>query len=151
MIAMKDKSGMQRIFAVSAYTGALEGDFTGRRRVFISPGDVSDRVIRADVALVGILESLRSMRAICESVASGASTGGLAERNRELDSLKENISRLSKSVAGTEFLMLSRPGGELDELGKIDESIDKISKFRESLPESDDEKLAGWMDSVLGR
>jgi hypothetical protein len=148
---MKDKNGMQRIFAVSAYTGAREGDFTGRRRVFISPGDVSSRVIQTDAALIGILESLRSMRSICESVASGASPGERAERNREMDSLKENISRLSKSVAGTEFLMLPRPGSELDELSKIDESIDKISKFRESLPESDDEKLAGWMDSVLGR
>jgi flagellin-like hook-associated protein FlgL len=146
------ENGMRKLFAVSAYTRALGGDFTGKRRVSASAVDVSNRVIQVDAALRGILASLRSMKAVCEALYRGdASPGERAERGRELDSLKGNISRLSKQIAGTEFLMTGTNEADSEnELRSIDESIEKISKFYEPDTAPDDKKLADWMKDLFG-
>jgi hypothetical protein len=152
VIMKRTTAGMQKLFAVSTYTRALEGDFTGKKRVSASMRDVSNHVIQVDAALRGILASLRDMRAICViSANSDASPEEMAERSRELDSLRENITRLSGQVAGTEFSMsLASAGDSGDELRRIDESIDKISKICEPRGVPDDAKLSEWMRSVLG-
>ena len=144
----------QRLFAVSSYARAKDGDFTGARRVSTSALDVSNRVIQVDAALRGILASLRAMREICAAcLADDAAPEEMAERNRELDALKENISRLSESVAGTEFTMFHARGGDGSELQGLDEAINrmsgKISQLEEEPGESEEERISAWMRELL--
>ena len=149
---MKSIDGMQRLFAVSAYTRAREGDFTSKRRVATSPGEVSSRVIQADAALRGILSSLRAMREICAERASRDMTGEeMAARNGELETHKENISRLSEAIAGVEFLSFARSGADAEtELRDIDDAIGRVSRYCESEPESGERRLSDWMRDLLG-
>ncbi|MDR3279797.1 MAG: hypothetical protein LBT23_04725 [Synergistaceae bacterium] len=150
---MKNSRGASdKLFAVSAYSRAAGGDFTGRARVSVSRGDVMTNALASDAALKGILASLRRMREICLRFANaGARDEERKSAQDELDILKENISRLSEFAEGTKFLVMSGAGGKLGELEKIDESIDRVSLMCETPPEPDnDEKIAGWMKSVLG-
>ena len=140
------------MFAVSAYTRAREGDFTGRRRVATSPGEVSSRVIQADAALRGILSSLRAMREICaEHVSRDIAGEKIATMNEELETHKENISRLSEAIAGVEFLSFARSGADAEtELRGIDDAIGRVSRYCESDPESGECRLSDWMRDLLG-
>ena len=152
---MRRTGNAQRLFAVSSYARAKDGNFTGTRRISTSTRDVSSRVIQADAALRGILESLRAMRAICVACLDGDATAEeLAERNAELDALKEDISRLSASVAGTEFKMFSVRGDAGSELRNIDEAINemsgKISELEDISGESEEERVSAWMRELLG-
>ena len=148
--------GAQRLFAVTSYAKAKEGDFTGTRRVSASPLEVSNRVIQADAALCGILASLRSMREICAACLEGdAAPEELAARNAELDALKDNISRLTASIEGTEFgFILSEGGNAGSDLRKIDEAIDKMSgkipELRETPDSSEEERVTAWMRELFG-
>ena len=68
---MRRMDGTQRLFAVSSYARAKDGNFTGTRRISTSVLDVSNRVIQADAALRGILASLMAMREICAACLEG--------------------------------------------------------------------------------
>ena len=148
----------QRLFAVSSYKRAKDGNFTGARRISSSLLDVSNRVIQADAALRGILASLRAMREICASSLNGDATAEeLAARNGKLDVLKGDISRLSESVAGTEFRMFQTSGGDAGELRRIDEAIDNINKMsgkihelREVSDVSGEDCVLAWMRELFG-
>ena len=153
---MGRKGNAQRLFAVSSYARAKDGNFTGARRVSAVAADVSNRVIQVDAALRGILASLRAMREICASCLEGGSTDSeLAERDRELTALKENISRLSASIAGAEFKMfhVSDDTAKSD-LQNIDEAINKmsgkISQLEETSGESEEEQLSAWIRELFG-
>ena len=148
----------QRMFAVSSYKRTKEGDFTGARRISSSLLDVSNRAVQVDAALCGILTSLRAMREICAACLEGDATAEeLAARSAELDVLKENISRLSASVTGTEFKMFRTGGESVGELRRIDEAIDninrvsgKISELRKRSNVSVEERASTWMRELFG-
>jgi hypothetical protein len=143
---------LDKLFAVSVYSRAKEGDFTARTRVREALRNAGSSALKADAALRGILASLRAMREICQSCADCTQEAELVSRQEELETLKEEISRLSKSAAGGEFLALPPAGGEIGSgLRSIDDSIDTVSRIYESLPDSEnDEKLSEWMESILG-
>ena len=153
---MRQIDNVQRLFAVSSYARAKEGDFTGRRRTSTSTIKVASSVIQVDAVLRGILASLRAMREICAScLESDISDEDLALRNAELDDLKENISRLSAQIAGTEFKMFSIHGSAGgNDLQSIDEAITemsgKISEFEETSSESGEERASAWMRELFG-
>ena len=153
---MRRIGGAQRLFAVYSYARAKNGDFTGVRRVSNSTLDVSNRVMQVDSALRGILASLRTMREICAACLEGDATADeFAARNAELDALKDNISRLSASVACTEFKMFSMTEGDVgSELRKIDEVINKMSGKISQLPEvsveSEEDSVSAWMRELFG-
>jgi hypothetical protein len=145
------RGNMDKIFAVSAYSRALGGDFTGRPRLSVSVRDVNSHLLQVDAALRGMLSSLHVMRDICVSCFSGQlSETELDARNSELAALKEDIARLSKSIAGMEFLMFSAPDGRVADISSIDNSINKVSGLCETIPDAEnDEKLAAWMMQLL--
>ena len=153
---MRQMGGVQRLFAVSSYARAKDGDFTGARRVSTSTLGVSNCVIQVDAALRGILASLRAMREICVTCLEGdATVEELAARNAELDALKDNISRLSAQIAGTEFKMFSANGDDTEsDLRSIDEAINamsgKISQLQETSDESEEERVSAWMRELFG-
>jgi flagellin-like hook-associated protein FlgL len=143
---------MKRLYILSAYRRAADCDYTSLRKVAHSKGEVLGTVIQADAALRGILAALRAMKAVCVSCAD-RHTGPekRAEYQAELEALKKEISRLSQTVNGMEFLSLdaSRVAGP-DSLRTLDASIRQVSEFRESLISSEEEeKLSSWMDSLL--
>jgi hypothetical protein len=129
---MKDTPGMNRLFAMNAY-------------------GVQSRLIKADASLRSILKSLNSMREICEKCAkTDVSLSLRASCQAELKVLKEDISRLSRAMTGSEFLALDIRGGTDDDLAAIDEAINKLSGFAEDPLENDcGEKLADWMNDLL--
>jgi hypothetical protein len=149
---MKDASGTERLYILSAYKRAANGDFTSLRKVTSSRAEVMSAVLQKDAALRGILGSLRAMRAIC---AAGADEKmGIEERagrQAELEALKNEISRLSQTVSGAEFLSLdASQATDPDCLRTLDESIRHVSELRESLAASEEEKkLSSWMDALL--
>ena len=153
---MRKMNGAQRLFAVSSYARAKDGNFTGTPRISTSAIDVSNRVIQVDAALRGILASLRAMREICVTCLEGdATVEELAARNAELDALKDNISRLSAQIAGTEFKMFSANGDDTEsDLRSIDEAINamsgKISQLQETSGESEEERISAWMRELFG-
>jgi hypothetical protein len=109
-------------------------------------------VLASDAVLKGILASLRRMREICARFTNEDADAGLTKSaQEELDILKKDISRLSNLIVGVEFLVISDPDEKLGGLENIDESIEKISRMRETLQEpGNDEKLTCWMKSALG-
>ena len=153
---MKQMDGAQRLFAVSSYARAKDGNFTGAPRISASTLEVSNRVMQVDAALRGILSSLSAMRSICAACLDNEMTPEeLAARNAELDALKENISRLSVSVAGTEFKMFNASEGDPgSELRSIDEAISKMSGKISELPDtsdkSEEEHVSEWMRELFG-
>ena len=153
---MRRIGNVQRLFAVSSYARAKDGNFTGGRRTVTSNADVMNRVIQVDAALRGILVSLRAMREICAScLADDITAGELASRNAELDELKDNISRLSAHIAGTEFKMYSIDGSAGgNDLRSIDEAITemsgKISELQDVSKESGEERVSVWMRELFG-
>ncbi|MDR1132752.1 MAG: hypothetical protein LBL05_01240 [Synergistaceae bacterium] len=140
------------MYILSAYRRAANGDFTSLRKVTSSRAEVMSAVLQTDAALRGILGSLRAMRAICASCADD-NTGPQkrAEYQAELETLKNEISRLSQTVSGAEFLSIdASQATDPDCLRTLDESIRHVSELRESLAASDEEKkLSSWMDSLL--
>jgi hypothetical protein len=109
-------------------------------------------VIRTDAALRGILGALRAMRAICVSCADeNIAPEKRTEYQAELEALKDEITRLSQTVSGLEFLSIDASKiADPDCLLALDESIRHVSELRESLAVSDEEeKLSSWMDSLL--
>ena len=144
------------MFALSSYARAKDGNFTGTPRISTSTLEVSNRVIQVDAVLRGILSSLRAMREICAACLDHEATHEeLAARNAELNALKENISRLSESIAGTEFKMFSaREGDPGNELRSIDEAINKMSGKISELPDASDksgeERVSEWMRELFG-
>jgi hypothetical protein len=110
-------------------------------------------VIRADAALRSILAALRAMKAICVSCADeNMGQEKRTEYQAELEALKNEISGLSQTVSGLEFLTLdtSRIAG-VDSPRALDESIRQVSELRESLISSEEEeKLSSWMGSLIG-
>ena len=149
---MKNDRGTEKLYILSAYRRAANGDYTSLRKVTSARGEVLGAVIRTDAALRGILAALRAMKAICVSCAD--ENTGPEKRpgyQAELETLKNEISRLSQAVSGLEFHVLdaSRIGGA-DSLRTLDESIRQVSELRESFISSEEEeKLSSWMDSLL--
>jgi hypothetical protein len=96
------------------------------------------------------------MREICAACLEGDATSEeLASRARELDAQKENISRLSASIAGTEFMMFQRHGDDaLSELRSIDDAIErmsgKISRLEKTSDGSEEERISEWMRELFG-
>jgi hypothetical protein len=137
---------------LSAYRRATNGDYTSLRKVASSEGEVLGEVIRTDAALRSIIEALRAMKAICVSCAD-ENTGPekRAEYQAELETLKNEISRLSQTVSGLEFLTVDASRtADADGLRALDESIRQVSELRESFVSSEEEeKLSSWMDSLL--
>ena len=149
-------SDSQKLFAISSYAKAKDGKFTDTRRISTSALDVSNRVLQVDAALRGILSSLSAMRAICVACLEDDPTAEeLAARNAELNVLKDDISRLCESIAGTEFKMFSARGSDaVSELRSIDEAITrmsgKISRLDETSDESSEERVSAWMRELFG-
>ena len=147
---MKNDRGTEKLYILSAYRRAANGDYTSLRKVTSARGEVLGAVIRTDAALRGILGALRAMKAICVSCAD-ENTGPekRAGYQAELEALKNEISRLSQAVSGLEFRVLDT-SRIADCLLALDESIRHVSELRESLAVSDEEeKLSSWMDSIL--
>jgi two-component sensor histidine kinase len=117
-----------------------------------SKGEVMSAVLQADASMRGILDSLRAMKAICASCADDHTPPDeRAGKQAELEALKHEISRLSQTVSGLEFLTFdaSRTASP-DNLRALDESIRRVSELRESIEASEAEgKLSSWMDSLL--
>jgi flagellin-like hook-associated protein FlgL len=137
---------------LSAYRRAANGDFTSLRTVTSSKGEVLNAVIQTDAALRSIIAALRAMKAICASCADEhIPPDERAEKQSEIEALKEEIARLSQTVSGLEFLSLDASRiTEPDGLQTLDDSIRQVSELRESLAVSDEEeKLSSWMDSLL--
>jgi hypothetical protein len=151
-MTMKNDRGTERLYVLSAYRRAAGGDYTSLRKVTSLRGEVLSAVLQTDAALRSILAALRAMKEICASCADkNMRPGERAEYQAELEALKNEISRLSQSVSGLEFLTLdaSRAAGA-DSLRTLDESIRQVSELRESLAISEEEeKLSSWMDSLL--
>ena len=145
-------TGTEKLYILSAYKRAADGDYTSLRKVTSSRGEVLGAVIQTDAALRGILGALRAMKAICVSCADeNVGPEKRAEYQTELEALKNEISRLSQTVSGMEFLTLdaSRIAGA-ESLRTLDESIRHVSELCESLAASEEEKkLSSWMDSLL--
>jgi flagellin-like hook-associated protein FlgL len=137
---------------LSAYRRATNGDYTSLRKITSSEGEVLGAVIQTDAALRSILAALRAMKAICVSCAD-EHTGPekRAEYQAELEALKNEVSRLSQTVSGLEFLALDASRiADPDGLRTLDESIRQVSELRESFVSSEEEeKLSSWMDSLL--
>ena len=146
----------QRLFAISSYAKAKDGKFTDTRRISTSTLEVSSHVMQIDAALSGILASLRAMREICVACLEGDPTAEeLAARNAELDALKDQISSLSASIAGTELKIFNVSGPDArNDLRRIDEVINKmsgeISEFEETSRESGEERVSAWMRELFG-
>jgi hypothetical protein len=88
-----------------------------------------------------MLESLKTMRKICARCAEpDVSLSLRASCQDEMEILKEDVSRLSRA-AGFEFSAPDVSEGTKIALDVMDEAINKLSGA---------EKMAGWMNELLG-
>jgi hypothetical protein len=110
-------------------------------------------MLRADAALSLILDRLRDMRNLAEQSAARP----LTEEQRlscqaDVEGLKDDISRLSGVIARAGGAGRSLAEAEMEENAEhIDESVGRLSRMTDGLlAKRNDEKMAGWMNSILG-
>ncbi|MDR1915873.1 MAG: hypothetical protein LBQ58_04775 [Synergistaceae bacterium] len=144
--------GLSKYLAAGAYARACGVNILATPRVTVVRDDVVARMLRADSVLSLILDRLHSMRDLAErSAFMPLSDDERAHCQTEADKLKDDISRLSVSIAEAAGARRSLSAGETDDnMRRIDDSIDRISRMADELSaRRNDEKISAWLNYIL--